>query len=463
MQKAYENSALAGIFRWFFNLMVRAVRAVYKPLARLSETSVIVRLCRGSVFLNFEFLLGAYICAMFIMPHEMWNNSYFILAAAGFLVLYLILCGCGKRTLLTPDKLGFPLLLFAVILCLSLLFSHARSDSMRIVIFFIASFAFTYVIASDITDDKRLAKLMAFIYIAVILTALYAIAQRVFGLVWADASYTDLTINGDIPGRVTSTLDNPNNYAEFLILFVPLCAGFAGSRKNTAACTLLFIGLIFPAVALLMTYSRSGWISLMLAAFVYIWLRNKKLIPVFFMLAIAAIPFLPSSITSRIASMFTRFSSTGYVDSSFVHRLNLWEAVGYMIRDFGITGIGLGPKAFAAVYPDYSVMGTNDGAFHTQSLYLELIVSIGVLGFVSFVWAILRTIKNSVIAYRKASGTAYFALVACISSFIGIAFSCIVEYIWFYPRIMFAYFILLGISYAAINMTNAKVYEPRLQ
>lgn len=462
VQSAYERSAIAGFLRWLFNLIVRAVRAVYTPAARLAQTSVIVRLCRGSVFLNFEFLLGAFICAMFVMPHEMWNNAYFVLAAFGFLALYLILVGCGKRSLLTPDKLGFPFILFAVIVCLSLLFSHARADSLRIIMFLVASFIFTYVIASDISDDKRLTKLMAFIYAAVILTSFYAIAQRMFGLVWANELYTDLNINGDIPGRVTSTLDNPNNYAEFLVLFMPLCAAFAGSRKSTLPCVLLFLGLAFPALALLMTYSRSGWISLMLAVFVYVWLRNKKLLPVFLVLAVAAVPFLPASIMSRIASMFTSFTSTGYVDSSFSHRLYLWDAVGHMIQDFGITGIGLGPKAFAAVYPDYTIMGANDGAYHTQSLYLELMLSVGFLGFAAFIWMVLRSIKCSIIACRSTTGAAHFALIACISSFIGIAFSSIVEYIWFYPRIMFAYFILLGIAYAAANMAPQSP-DPRLE
>lgn len=213
---------------------------------------------------------------MFVMPHESWNNAYAVVAAVGFLALYLILVGCGKRKLLYPDKLGFPFALFAIALLVSLLFTQSRSDSIRILLFFIAAFIFTYVIAADISDEKRLVKLLAFIYAAVILTSLYAIIQRKFGLVYVSASFTDLKLNTGIPSRVTSTLDNPNNFSEFLVLFMPLCAAFAGTRKKQLSCVVLLIGLAFPAVALIMTYSRSGWISLMLAAFVYIWLRNKS-------------------------------------------------------------------------------------------------------------------------------------------------------------------------------------------
>ena len=150
-----------------------------------------------------------------------------------------------------------------------------------------------------------------------------------------------------------------------------------------------------------MTYSRSGWISLMLAAFVYIWLRNKKLIPLFIALALLAIPLLPSTIITRLTSIVTSFlGGSGHIDSSAQHRFALWQGVEYMIRDYGVSGIGLGPAAFASLYPLYAQPLAIDGAAHTQSLYLELILETGILGFVSFMWLALRSIKNSYRAQR---------------------------------------------------------------
>ena len=122
-----------------------------------------------------------------------------------------------------------------------------------------------------------------------------------------------------------------------------------------------------------------------------------------------------------------------------------------MIRDYGVNGIGLGPASFASLSPLYD---TVDGAVHTQSQYFELILETGILGFVSFMWLILRCIKDSVIARRRADGLVRALLIACTAAFVGIAFSCIVEYLWFYPRVLFAYFILLGITFAAIFMAN---------
>ena len=451
LQLCYENSLFARIVRAILDFIVKIIAAIASFLRPAAENSAIIKACESSYFINFEFLLGAFICLMFIAPHEYWNNSYFVLCAFGFFALYLIMVACGKRELYYPDKLGFPLVLCVLALILSMFFSVIPSDSIRILIFFLASFVFMYTLAADITTPERLMKLLAFIYLAVILTSCYAIIQRAFNLVHASASYTDLKANVGVPGRVTSTLDNPNNFAEFLILFLPVSAVFAATRKKPLWSLILCLALAVPAVALLMTYSRSGWISVMLAAFVYVWLRNKKLIPALIILCIAAIPFLPDSIMTRLATL------SNLKDSSSSHRLALWQGVLYMIRDYWLTGIGLGPKSFAALYPLYAQQGALTGAYHTQMQFMEFIVEMGVLGFIAFMWMILKNIKDIVISQKTKNGIAKLTLIACAASFIGIAFSCCVEYIWFYPRDMFAYFILFGISIGVMRMENGAI------
>ena len=459
VQSAFERSLFARIERFIFDIITRFFALISRALSAAWNGSAAVRICSGSFILNYEFLLGAFICVMFIAPHENWNNAYAIAGAIGFLVLYLILAGCGKRPLLHPDKLGLPLALFGIALVVSLLFTNTMSDSLRILSFFIAAFALCYTIAADITDTQKLDKLLAFIYAAVILTAVYAIAQIRLGLVTPDVLLTDVNLSVSTPARATSTLDNPNNYAEFLVLFMPLCAAFAGSRKDMRLSVLLAIGLVIPAVAMVLTYSRSGWVSLMLAAFVYVWLRNKKLIPAFIVIVIIAFPLVPSSVRERLTSTITSYRSSGYIDSSTGHRLLLWQGVRYMIHDRGLTGIGLGPAAFAEVYRNYAVQGAQDGVAHAQSQFYEIIIETGVLGLVTFIWLMLRTVKNCVMARRGAGRTAKLVLIACASSFTGIVFSFLVEYVWFYPRCLFAYFILLGISYAAINIADKEKAE----
>jgi O-antigen ligase len=118
-----------------------------------------------------------------------------------------------------------------------------------------------------------------------------------------------------------------------------------------------------------------------------------------------------------------------------------------------LTGIGLGPETFNDVYPAYARKWATEGVFHSQMLYLELFLELGALGFISFIWLMLRSIKNAACALtRTGSPKIKFALTACCASFIGIAADAFVEYIWYYPRVLFAFFILLGICLAATRM-----------
>ena len=150
VQALFEKSLFSRIVRAILDFIVKIISAIASKLRPAFEESRIVYACEGSYVINFEFLMGLFICAIFITPHEYWNNSYFVLGAFGFLALYLILVGCGKRELYCPEKLGFAFLLFVIALILSLFVTAFPSDSLRIFVFFLAAFAFMYVLAADI-------------------------------------------------------------------------------------------------------------------------------------------------------------------------------------------------------------------------------------------------------------------------------------------------------------------------
>ena len=57
-------------------------------------------------------------------------------------------------------------------------------------------------------------------------------------------------------------------------------------------------------------------------------------------------------------------------------------------------------------------------------------------------------------AIRHADPLVRNVLIACVSSLVGVSFVCAAEYIWFYPRVMFAFFILLGVTLAAVKLAE---------
>lgn len=112
-----------------------------------------------------------------------------------------------------------------------------------------------------------------------------------------------------------------------------------------------------------------------------------------------------------------------------------------MLRDHGFTGIRHGAHYLLPdLYPSYALTGATKGVYHTQMLYMELFIETGALGFVSFMWLMLRSVKDAAFSLVHCAGReTRGALVGCCASFIGIAVASIFEYIWFYPRVLFAF------------------------
>ena len=170
------------------------------------------------------------------------------------------------------------------------------------------------------------------------------------------------------------------------------------------------------------------------------------------------IPFLPDSIITRLSTIFNSH------DSSASHRIRTWQSLLPMLRDHGFTGIGMGPTTFSDLYPSYALTGATKGVYHTQMLYMELFIETGALGFVSFMWLMLRSVKDAAFSLVHCAGReTRGALVGCCASFIGIAVASIFEYIWFYPRVLFAFFILLGICLACIRMCRREKEAPSFE
>jgi len=454
VERKYADGLFSRIVNALTGAVIVVLRFIFDRLKPMRDSSIAVRLydryAKGSVFINFEFLLGAFICVMFIAPHSMWSNSYALLANIGLLGIFILMCGVRCREFMKVSELGLPALLFLISCVFSLFFSYAWGDSVRVLLFYVTAFLFVYLISADITDTDRLMKLLGFIYAAIIITSIYGVLQRVMG-VEVNEHLTDTRINKGVPGRIFATLDNPNNFAEFLVLFSPLSAVFAATRPNTKQRVILCAGMVFPILSLLMTYSRSGWISAMMAVMVFVYFSNKKIIPAVVLLGIFAIPFLPESITTRFLTLFNSR------DTSNAHRMYVWTGVTQLIKEYMPTGIGLGPGSFAIIYPDFAHPLALDGAPHSHMVYLELLVEVGILGFSSFIWYFWRRIKESACALCATNNKDLkLVLIACVAPMIGMVFHFAAEYVWYYPRVLFAFFILMGISTAAVRIHRAE-------
>jgi putative inorganic carbon (HCO3(-)) transporter len=448
----YEESAFFRALERMITGVVEKCSGAFGRFAADAESSGFIGLWRrtlGRLGIGYGTLLGLFFFCMFCCPGQMWSNIYALAGAFGLLCVLFFVTMAKKRPVLRPASLGLGFVLFVIATLAAVLTASDRGDAMRVFIFFATAFMLMILVAASLTDAAKIRQFMAFVFAAVMLTSVYGIYQRIVGVA-INESLTDVYANAGMPGRVFSTFENPNNYAEFLVLTVPLCAAFALSCKTAGGRFLGCCCLVLPVGALLMTYSRSGWISFALAVLVFVFIWDKRFVAPIIVAGILTIPLMGETVINRILTIGSKR------DSSTMYRVYIWQGALGMLRRYFATGIGLGPASFKTAYLEYAnQMALN--AVHSHMLYLELWLETGFIGLASFMTFIVGLVKKSALSVKRASSPAVrLALTAGVASFCGIAFSAAVEYIWYYPRVLFAFFSLAGLCVAAVNIVRAE-------
>ena len=457
LKKAVASSGTFRLLDHVVAALVWAAGKLSQPFLDQAPDSFTVSQLSGSTLLgriwnhpakDLIWLHGIVFLVTFLCPGELWRNQFALLFSLVLFAATLAAAWREKRMPLTMSDLGLGLIGFMFASAVGAGVSGSLSEGIRVFCFYLTAYLLCMSMVGGISSTDRLISFLGFVYAALVLTGLYAIVQRIMG-VEVNSSLTDLAANAGMPGRVYSTMDNPNNYAEFIVLTFPLSVVFCATIQDRRAKLLSFGGLLIPVVALLMTYSRSGWISFALAAVIFVALWDKRLLPLLAVGAVMCIPLLPQTVINRILTI----GSTA--DSSNMYRIYIWGAVIRMIADHGLTGIGLGPGNFTPLY-DYYCHPDAQIAPHSHMLYLEVWLEMGILGLVTFLLFYLGIIRRGIRRCPKARSTERLTLIACVSSLGGLAFISAVEYIWHYPRVLFCFFILIGVTIATLKMTKAK-------
>ena len=222
------------------------------------------------------------------------------------------------------------------------------------------------------------------------------LALALFGLVFATIGNDKLywirsTVQDSIP---FGPYVNPANFAAVMELAVPWVGAAAVSAqrfKRHAILPLPF--LIAIAVCCLLAGMLSGSraaVVLMTAALIALaWVvqnrsRVRRLLAAGGV-GIVAIGTLLVSLTGigpRVARFF-EFGASGLAD---VERLAGWRAAGAMLKDFLLTGAGIG--AFREVFPIYAPAGGDARMRHLHNDYFEVVVETGWPGALLLIWMI---------------------------------------------------------------------------
>lgn len=424
---------------------------------------------RGSTLWPWVQGFGAFLVALTLMiaPFVPSGMIGVILAAGGLF--------WGLWTVSTPQEnrltgIHALVLLYWCVLAIATAFSPVKAAALQGLIKFTLYVLFFALSERVMRSPKWRSGMISVYLLTALVVSVYAIRQWIFG---ADALATWTDPNSELANttRVYSYLGNPNLLAGYLLPAIPLSLAAIFAWKGWLPKLLAVVMVALNASSLIFTFSRGGWLGLVVSLGIFAVLLLYWMLPLLprfwqfwafpiligglAVVVAVAVMFVPA-VRTRVLSIFADRS-----DSSNNFRINVWAAVQEMIRDRPIIGIGPGNDAFNKVYPLYQRPGFT--ALSAYSVFLELLVEAGALGLAAFLWLLLTTFNrawqtlNHLRAIRHPDG---FWLMAAVATMLGMLTHGLVDTIWYRPEVATLWWMMVAIVASYPTFPPAPAMQP---
>ncbi len=346
--------------------------------------------------------IGAYILigTVYMNLSTILEVNYGIPSANQFIVALIFVGTVANRIVINRKPLRIDrtqrlILLYGGILLLSALRVRGSDVSWEGLTDFIKDYAILFIIV-QLCDDERVWKRMQWVLIgAALLLSAFSVYQVLTGdyttsfLGLANAPVHEITAGNDRP-RPTGPLDDPNFYAQNLLMVMPIAFyRFLEERspflKYVAG---LATGLI--VLAALFTYSRGAFLALIVLGMLIVWERRwnpYKAGFILLVLLLIIVPLLPVGYVDRIQRMFDVLSRDIPVqdERSLTGRTSEMIIAMQIFLDNPVLGVG--SDNYETNYLQYSYRLGLDNRLqerNAHSLLLETAAELGLLGLVTF-------------------------------------------------------------------------------
>ena len=370
-----------------------------------------------------------------------------ILITAFFYIIKLIR---GKR-LFKLEALDFTVLLFGIIILLSSLYSAGGTASVYSATVSTVLLLGYFLLVNLMRTEKWIKRCIIALVASASVVSIIGIFEFIFGE--KNNDWLDQSFFGMIKTRVVSLFENPNMLAVFLVSIFPFLIALLIDSKAKNAKFLSKILIILFLACIVFTWSRAAWLAIILGTLIFAILYTKKSFR-FFGIALLSVPIIPIILPTSIIERFLSISNL--TDSSIAYRIYTWKGTLAAIKDYFFCGIGYGDSAFQAIYPSYAYSGI-EAAPHSHSLLLQLILCIGIIGFVIFAIALFLSFqKNLEYVKNQKNNNSTIYVIASIASVISALIIGIFDYIWYNPRMFYLFWISLAIGAAVVRVGNSE-------
>lgn len=334
----------------------------------------------------------------------------------GILLIFILKCTVSKG--FDRDILIHPVSL-AIYLSLAWMFITSLTSTMPIVslkfflsrIWFIIGF---YLLAAKLFENSRNIEKYVWLYIFSLIVVIFYTTYRHLGYGLWDKQAAHFVMD--------PFYNDHTAYGAAVAMYLPFLFGFSFTNiysKGLRFFVRICLGIVF--MALILSYARAAWLSMIVALGVWAILRLKisfKHLAATFLISIGLIvafqhqilTYLERNTTESSANLMEHVSSMSNIssDASNLERLNRWSCAIRMFKDKPMFGYGPGTYMFQyAPYQltaDRTIISTNSAnGGNAHSEYLGPLAESGFLGTLSVLILMATVIYTGVKTYSRAN------------------------------------------------------------
>ena len=292
------------------------------------------------------------------------------------------------------------------------------------------------LLAHVINSLSRLQQISWTLVLLSVPLALTTIENYVSGLSFADSTR--------VIGYSSALTTNPNDMALMLNLILPMGIGlFLAERRVHVR---LLLGCIMPllVLAIIVTFSRAGFLTLGLTGMCYLWLLRDRpervWPPVLLMLSLIGIPLLPDSYIDRIMTIVEIEEDT---TGSAQTRLGDIKVAVEVVIDHPVIGAGPGMNILA--------MNKARGETWTEvhNVYLQYAVELGLPGLVLFLLFYRKCLAAVRTVMQRTRGKPQYYSLYCLTEGVQVSLMAFALAAMFHPvAYSFYFYYMAGLALA---------------
>jgi O-antigen ligase len=257
----------------------------------------------------------------------------------------------------------------------------------------LAGILVTYALAFLAASHRRaLARLLAAAIASAAIPAAVGVAQ------WLHGSTRAV---GDL-NRTTGTFLHPDPYGIYLALVVVAALAVVLAGRSLWRWAALAV-MAMASAALVLSYTRTGWVMVVLGVVVLGVVRYRWLLvvlPVVLVIAVAAVP----GVSARVHELTKPSEVTYSTGDSFQSRVALWRENLPKAQQRPLIGLGFG-----------AIVDSSSDSAHVHSDYVRALVETGLFGFLAFLWLLLAAVVGCARSLHRSAGGSRVLIAASLA------------------------------------------------